>query len=145
MIEVKPITVKIDFPALDNLVDYLKSGKGAPSIEVVEKTEVCIDEAPKAVEKQKVVEIPKAAPAPVEPEEPDIIEEQTEVGIEETKYTPDQVSAMALQLRDINKENAVIIKTRFPEIGIKALSDIRANDDACQKLAKILIEMGAKA
>lgn len=146
MIEVKPITVRIEFPALDNLVDYLKAPRTSeqPKAEAPAKKPAKKAEPVKPVEEKSVPEEePVKAEEPAVEEEPDIIEEQTEVGPNEKRYAPDEVAAMAMRLRDIDKANIMKVKDHFPELGIKSLGDIRNNDDACQKLAKILIGMGA--
>ena len=144
MIEVSPITVKIEFRALDNLVDYLR-GSGAtnavkPDLTIVEP----------AVKPEKPVDIAESVPAPDDTETPvtptevtETVEETPAAPVEEEKkYKPDEVAAMAMRLRDKDRANSAKVKEHFPALGIVSLSDIRTNDEACQKLAKILIEMG---
>lgn len=148
------VKVHVDFPAMDRLVDFL----------CMQKTETvtapAIEEKPVEVAEEKIIPIkPKKAKKeePVvedKPEEPVgmpadevVAEPQTAVEApaeEERKYTAEELASAAVKLRDIDKNNAKLIKDKFPEIGIKSIGDLRTNEAARKPFAELLISLGAE-
>lgn len=161
------IRIRVDFPALDNLVEYLRgrgnSGKqvhfeikdvevngstmrallGDPIVKVEPAATVTMPTTP-VVEAPKAETKPELKLVPVPDEEiPEQFKEEPKTEAPARQYTADEVATAAMRLRDDNPENLKAIKAKFPEVGIRALSELRKNPEACNKLAEILIGMGA--
>lgn len=161
------IRITVDFPALDHLVEYLcgrdNGGKqvhfeikdveindsmkhalfGIPVANVEPAATVTMHTAP-VVEAPKAETKPELKLVPVPDEEiPEQFQEEPKTEAPVRQYTADEVATAAMRLRDDNPDNLKAIKAKFPEVGIRALSELRKNPEACNKLAEILIGMGA--
>ena len=131
------ISIHIDLPALDRLVNYLeeraKSGEPLPLMEKRETPQLSKtkpEPEPKPEPKPETKPEPEPEPEPKPEPEP----------LPETAYTLDQVQRAAAQLRDQGKLKAVT--DMFPEFGIRKLSDLK--DEKLQDFAGRLIRLGAK-
>lgn len=152
-------TVNVDHDAIRKMTAETiteKVAKVAAKVSKQKPIEKKIDEAPKPeVVEEKPVEAPvekaeepkaeEAVPAEESAKAEEPVVETTEApALAGRIYTADECATAAMKLRDLDASNLRRIKEAFPKAGIKALSDLRNNADACQKMAAILIEMGAE-
>lgn len=153
------VCIRVDIPALDNLVSFLREKHGIAEPSPVKAPETVVNDGEATVQEpaEEPAETPvehvaepvetKAEPAQktTDTEEAPWHETPVEPMPEVKDYPADTLARAAVALRDIDPENTAKVKAHFPEFGIRSLGDLKKKSvEERAAFAQILIDLGAE-